>query len=182
MQKQDFATLIQTIVVSFLVCIVSLVGLTQPSLSAPLPSLPVAMVGQGLLSFPGSRPSNLGVIEGHLIPCPQSPNCVSSQSNDLNHAIAPLSYDTEPAVAFSNLKRVIQDLPRTKIVQAADNYLYVEFTSAFMGFVDDVEFYLDPEAKTIQVRSASRLGESDLGVNRQRIETLRSQLNALQAG
>ena len=77
---------------------------------------------------------------------------------------------------MANLKQVVQAMPRTKIVKETNNYLYVEFASKLMGFVDDVEFYLDNDAQTIQVRSASRLGESDLGVNRQRIEEIRAQL------
>ncbi len=78
---------------------------------------------------------------------------------------------------MAKLKGVIQSLPRTKIIAETDNYLYAEFTSAMMGFVDDVEFYVDEAAKVIHVRSASRLGQSDLGVNRKRVESLRAELN-----
>jgi uncharacterized protein (DUF1499 family) len=67
-------------------------------------------------------------------------------------------------------------MERTTIIEATDSYLYAEFKSKLMGYVDDVEFYLDPAANVIQVRSASRLGQSDLGVNRQRIETIRQKL------
>jgi uncharacterized protein (DUF1499 family) len=102
---------------------------------------------------------------------------VSSQSRDLSHAIPPLTFHSKPEVAFAHLKAVIESLPRTTVIQSTPNYLYVEFTSTLMGFVDDVEFYLNPDASAIQVRSASRLGESDLGVNRQRIETVRTLLN-----
>lgn len=137
-------------------------------------------IGTGNISiFAGSRPDNLGVQEGRLAPCPASPNCVSSYSQDAEHNIAPLTYNYAPEEAIANLKTVINSLERTKIVEETNNYLYAEFTSKLMGFVDDVEFYLDPEAKVIQVRSASRLGESDLGVNRQRIETIRGKLNEL---
>ena len=80
---------------------------------------------------------------------------------------------------MAKLKGAIESLGKTKIITATDNYLYAEFTSALMGFVDDVEFLVDDGAKVIQVRSASRLGESDLGVNRKRIETIRTQLNQL---
>jgi uncharacterized protein (DUF1499 family) len=76
---------------------------------------------------------------------------------------------------MAKLKAVIDSLERTKVVTATDDYLYVEFTSALMGFVDDVEFYFDPSTPgQLQVRSASRLGQSDLGVNRKRIETIRA--------
>ncbi len=131
-------------------------------------------VGTGSSIFAGSRPDNLGVVEGKLAPCPSSPNCVSTSSQDAEHGIAPLTYNSTPEEAMANLKRIINSLERTNIVEETDNYLYAEFSSKLMGFVDDVEFYLDPEANVIQVRSASRLGESDLGVNRQRIETIRA--------
>jgi len=126
--------------------------------------------------FAGKRPNNLGVKNGKLAPCPNSPNCVSSQSSDVGHAIAPLSYNSTPEQAIAKLKSVIQSLPRTKIITESKDYLYAEFKSALMGFVDDVEFYLDRKANVIQVRSASRLGQSDLGVNRKRIETIRAKL------
>ncbi|WP_193196150.1 DUF1499 domain-containing protein [Nostoc sp. MG11] len=126
--------------------------------------------------FAGKRPSNLGVNNGKLAPCPNSPNCVSSQSSDATHQIAPL-ITSNPESAIATLKGIIKSLPRTKIITESKDYLYAEFKSALMGFVDDVEFYLDRKANVIQVRSASRLGQSDLGVNRQRIETIRAQLN-----
>jgi uncharacterized protein (DUF1499 family) len=126
--------------------------------------------------FAGKRPNNLGVSSGKLAPCPSSPNCVSSQSSDASHSIAPLTYSSNPEQAIAKLKSVIESLPRTKIITESKDYLYAEFKSALMGFVDDVEFYLDRKANVIQVRSASRLGQSDLGVNRKRIETIRTKL------
>lgn len=130
--------------------------------------------------FAGNRPTNLGVRAGKLAPCPQTPNCVCSQSLD-THKIEPLTYSSTPTEAFADLKRVIQNLERTEIISETDNYLYVEFTSAIMRFVDDVEFYLDDRAKVIHVRSASRLGQSDLGVNRKRVESIRTKLQALKS-
>ena len=130
--------------------------------------------------FAGTPPTNLGVQSGQLAPCPATPNCVSSQSKDAEHAIEPFTYSSASGKAFADLKTVIQSLDRTKVITERPDYLYAEFTSAIMGFVDDVEFYLDAGAKVIHVRSASRLGESDLGVNRQRIETIRTELNDLQ--
>ena len=134
-------------------------------------SLPV-----GFLHFSGSRPANLGASNGKLAACPATPNCVSSQVQDAAHAIAPLSYTSAPEPAFDKLKSIVRSLPRTQIITETDSYLYAEFTSKLMGFVDDVEFSLDPAAKVIQVRSASRLGESDLGVNRDRIQAIRAAL------
>ncbi len=129
--------------------------------------------------FTGKKPSNLGVRDGKLAPCPSTPNCVCSQSEDAEHKIEPLTYKSTPQVAFTQLKQAIESQPRTKIITQSPNYLYAEFTSAIMKFVDDVEFYLDEDAKVIHVRSASRLGQSDLGVNRKRIETIRAKLQEL---
>ena len=126
--------------------------------------------------FAGKRPENLGVRDGKLASCPNSPNCVSSQSLDAVHKIAPLTYNSTPEKALADLKSILQSLPKTKIITESADYLYAEFTSALMGFVDDVEFYFDPSGNVIHVRSASRLGQSDLGVNRKRIETIRAKL------
>jgi uncharacterized protein (DUF1499 family) len=130
-----------------------------------------------IMVFAGKRPNNLGVNNGKLAPCPNSPNCVSSQSTDAVHQIAPLTFTSTPEAAIANLKSIIESLPKTQIISESPDYLYAEFKSALLGFVDDVEFYLDRNANVIQVRSASRLGQSDLGVNRQRIETIRAKLN-----
>ncbi|OCR02658.1 hypothetical protein BCD67_15850 [Oscillatoriales cyanobacterium USR001] len=134
---------------------------------------------EGKTIFAGQRPTNLGIQSGQLAPCPSSPNCVSSFSQTTEHKIEPLTYNSTPAEVMAKLKKVIQSLERTKIITETDNYLYAEFTSALMGFVDDVEFLLDEGKKVIQVRSASRLGDSDFGVNRQRIETIRINLNKI---
>ena len=135
-----------------------------------------------LFSFSGTRPANLGVDQGKLSPCPNTPNCVSSQSSDLDkqHKIDPLTYRSTSTEAMLNLKSVIQSMERTKIITETSDYLYAEFTSGLMGFVDDVEFYLDPNANIIHVRSASRLGQSDLGVNRKRVEAIRAKLAELE--
>lgn len=122
--------------------------------------------------FAGKRPNNLGVKEGKLAPCPGTPNCVSSQSDQSQSQVEPL-----PAVSMSQLRSVIEGMERTKVIEQNETYLYAEFTSKLMGFVDDVEFFLDSEQNAIQVRSASRLGQSDLGVNRQRVEMIRAQLS-----
>ncbi|MCW6037590.1 DUF1499 domain-containing protein [Spirulina subsalsa FACHB-351] len=122
--------------------------------------------------FAGKRPTNLGVKDGKLAPCPNSPNCVNSQSDQTPAKIAPL-----PAVPMSQLRQVIEGMERTTIIEATDNYLYAEFKSKIMGYVDDVEFYLDANANVIHVRSASRLGQSDLGVNRKRVEAIRAALS-----
>jgi uncharacterized protein (DUF1499 family) len=128
----------------------------------------------------GVRPSNLGVRDGKLAPCPSSPNCVSSQSTDPEHAVEPLRFTGTAPDASARLKRIIAAMPRTALVSEAADYLHVEFTSFIFRFVDDVEFFVDERSGTIHVRSASRLGRSDLGVNRKRIEAIRSAWNAPQ--
>ena len=152
--------------------------LPQPANATP--TTPMHLAALPLISnlMKGQRPNTLGVKNGKLTSCPQSPNCVVSQGEeDAEHAIAPLPYSGDRSSAMARLIAVVQAMPRTEIIQQTDNYLYAEFTSQLMGFVDDVEFYLPDAAGVIHVRSASRLGESDLGVNRQRIEAIRSQLN-----
>lgn len=124
----------------------------------------------------GARPSNLGAQEGWLAACPISPNCVSSQSTDVIHRIEPLAYKSSKDQAYAELKSVIQSMKLAKIVKETDYYIHAEFRSAVMRFVDDVEFRFDEDAKLIQVRSASRVGYSDLGVNRRRIESIRAEL------
>lgn len=128
----------------------------------------------------GTKPSNLGVATGQLLACPSTPNCVNSQSLDAEHKITPLSYNSTAEDAFKTLKTVVRSFKQSTIERETDNYIYAEFTIPVVGFVDDVEFLLDKEAKVIHVRSASRLGESDLGVNRKRIETIRAKFNQLQ--
>jgi uncharacterized protein (DUF1499 family) len=128
--------------------------------------------------FSGKRPNDLGVGNGRFKPPPSSPNAVSSQAQDASHAIAPLSYNGLPAAAMDALIDVVKSTPRARIVSRTNDYLYAEYESALMGFVDDVEFWLDPNTKVIHVRSASRLGYSDFGVNRARIEDIRRRFSA----
>jgi uncharacterized protein (DUF1499 family) len=114
--------------------------------------------------------------EGRLLPCPSSPNCVSSQAQDSSQRVDPLRPPGDPGDAMSILRRVVEALPRTRIVTATDTYLHAECRSRIFRFVDDLDFLLDPEEGVVQVRSASRLGHSDLGVNRRRVEAIREAL------
>jgi uncharacterized protein (DUF1499 family) len=109
----------------------------------------------------------------HLLPCSSTPNCVSTLSSDEQHAIAPLRYQRSRAEAKEALKGAVLSLPRTKLIEEDDSYVHFEFTSLLLRFVDDVEFVFDEESKTIHFRSASRVGYSDLGVNRRRMEEIR---------
>jgi uncharacterized protein (DUF1499 family) len=130
-----------------------------------------------ILGCSAYRPLNLGITDGKLSPCPDSPNCVSSQSSDKRHFIEPLRYEGTEQEAMQRLIDVIQGMKRCRIITIEDRYIHAEFTSAFFRFVDDVEFYFDSEAKIIDMRSASRIGYSDFGVNRQRMEKIRSLFN-----
>ena len=127
-----------------------------------------------VLSIFSKRPSNLGLVDGRLRACPNSPNCVCTRATDEEHRIEPFRFAGSAAEALERLKQVIGALPRTKIVTASDDYMHVEFTTLVMRFVDDVEFTVDEKTRTIHFRSASRVGYSDLGVNRRRMEAIRA--------
>lgn len=121
----------------------------------------------------GTRPDNLGVKDGKLASCPASPNCVVSQGADADHAVEPIAYTTDRETALKNLVDIVGVVPRTEIVEQRDDYILARSESRLMGFVDDTEFYLPKGEKVIHARAAARLGESDLGVNRRRIEQVR---------
>lgn len=123
-----------------------------------------------LTACAGEPPQNIGVTEGRLSPCPESPNCVSSFENSEEHSIAPL------AANLDQIQQVLLGMDEANIVEVSNGYLYAEFTSRIMGYVDDVEFLTDSTGNLTHVRSASRLGHSDLGANRKRIEAIRESL------
>ena len=120
---------------------------------------------------------NLGINNSRLTPCPKTPNCVNSQVDSEKHYIQPIHYAGTQQEAHDRLLQILESEKRTKILTAQDNYIRAEFTSALFRFVDDVEFYFPEEqadGTVIHVRSASRVGYSDLGANRKRIERIRS--------
>ena len=120
------------------------------------------------------RPDSLGVTNGRLTPCPDSPNCVSTfATNDL-HGIAPMPYGGETAVAHAAILATLESLPRITLITNEPTYIHAEARSATWRFIDDVEFYFDETAGLIHFRSASRLGYSDAGVNRARMEQIRA--------
>ena len=127
-----------------------------------------SMLGQ---SSQSGQPT--GLVSGRLAPCPAKPNCVSSEAGeDADHQIAPLDYaGTNPQAAWAEIQQVIAELGG-EITLAGDAYLAATFTSSLFRFVDDVECRLDPLKEQIQIRSASRVGHSDLGVNRKRVEAI----------
>jgi uncharacterized protein (DUF1499 family) len=128
-----------------------------------------------LFSCAGVRPEGLGVKNGRLAICPSKPNCVSSDDAGA-HAVAPFQLAVSSADAWSMARAAVTALPRTKIIMQTDDYLHAECSSAIFGFVDDLELHLRPDKNAIALRSAARLGYSDLGVNRRRVENLRKVL------
>jgi uncharacterized protein (DUF1499 family) len=131
-----------------------------------------------LLRCSGGRPPNLGVVNGKLSACPNSPNCVSSQTTDKKHYIEPLHYQDTLREARRRLISVLNSMARTRIVTIKKDYIHAEFTSRIFRFVDDVEFYFDHDGKTVHLRSASRTGYYDLGANRKRVEAIRKKFES----
>jgi len=127
---------------------------------------------------------NVGIVDGRLRPCPDAPNCVSSEAGGARGAFVVPPFASPPVgaeAADDPLERVRDALaaePRTTIVEEADGYLRAEARSAVFGFVDDVEVRWDRGANVVHVRSASRLGYGDMGVNRNRIDRLRAALGS----
>jgi uncharacterized protein (DUF1499 family) len=109
-----------------------------------------------------------------LSPCPNSPNCVSSQSTDSARFIEPLRYTGRLADARQKLIDLLENSKRTRLISVETDYIHAEFRSLILNFVDDVEFYFSSEDPIVHVRSASRTGYYDFGVNRRRVERLRA--------
>jgi len=129
--------------------------------------------------FDWRRPANLGAVDGHLAPPRRTPNCVSSQADpaDAEHYIAPLAFKGTVVEAMTAAKRAVESMERSRIVSAERNYLYAEYRSKLLGYVDDLELLYDEQSGVFHVRSASRLGRKDFGVNRKRVEDLRTKLS-----
>ena len=134
------------------------------------------MILVSLLSLSGKRPVKLGIHGGALAPCPNSPNCVSSDASKTLHRLEPFLLKQSPEEAWSTVRAAVESIPRVAIITDTGDYLHAECSSALMGFVDDLELHLRDERGEIAVRSASRLGYGDLGVNRRRVEALRQDL------
>lgn len=137
----------------------------------------------GLLQ--GKVPADLGVRQGKLKSLSSTNNSVSSQADLYQEhpqrkyaSIAPLAVRGDGPATIARLQGIVQGMDGAKLITTAPDYLYAQYTTRLMNYVDDVEFWFDPGNNVIQVRSASRLGESDLGVNRKRIEEVRAALTA----
>ena len=115
---------------------------------------------------------DIGLNDGRLAPCPNRPNCVVSQGGDKRHHIDPIAYEGEKSAAVELIQQVVQGLAGIRIAAQTEDYLHVEFRSKMMGFVDDVEFFF-PDSAVIHMRSAYRVGYSDFGANRKRLEKIR---------
>jgi len=127
--------------------------------------------------FAGGRPTDLGYHNGYLKPASSKPNSVNSQAAPGNYAaIAPIPVQGDALAFFARVVKVVSAQKGARIIQQTPSYVYAEFTSPLMGYVDDVEFALDADRGLVHLRSASRLGYSDLGANRKRIEAIRAQL------
>jgi uncharacterized protein (DUF1499 family) len=125
--------------------------------------------------FSWKRPDNLGVKDGRLAPPKTTPNCVSSQADpaDAEHYIAPIRFKGAAAEAIGAARKAVEGMQDATVIRQEGGYLYAEFRTQLMRFVDDVEFASDEKAGLIHVRSASRLGRRDFGVNRARVEAIR---------
>jgi uncharacterized protein (DUF1499 family) len=132
------------------------------------------------IAFGVPAPRNLGVRDGQLLPCPDTPNCVSTQApnSDAEHFMPAIPYASDASFAMTQILRSVSSMPRATIVKQDDGYLHAEFRSPTMGFPDDVEFYIDDANKLIHFRSAARLGRGDMGVNRQRMTELSEKIKA----
>lgn len=136
------------------------------------------VTAKGDTVFSWKRPDNLGVKDGRLAPPKRSPNCVSSQADpaDAEHYVAPIPFKGGAPEAMAAVRKAVESMPGATVIRQDGNYLYAEFRTKIMRFVDDVEFLYDEKAGLIHVRSASRLGRRDFGVNRARVEAIRSRV------
>lgn len=122
------------------------------------------------------RPDTLGLRHGRLAACPNKPNCVSSQSDDPAHVVEPLSYEGPREAAIRRVRAILAADPRATIITEDADYLHAEYQATI--FVDDVEFHFPADAPRVDIRSASRVGHSDLGANRRRVEAIRVAFSA----
>ena len=147
-------------------------------------SLALLVVAAGQLGWlQGAPPADLGVRDGRLKPPSNTENSVSSQAAFYpDHpqrqyaGIAPLAVQGNGAATVARIKTIVQGMAGAEVIKSDADYLYAQFTTKWMKFVDDVEFWFDPASGVIHVRSASRVGRGDLGVNRKRIEAVRAAL------
>jgi uncharacterized protein (DUF1499 family) len=152
---------------------VSLRSLARAAAAAGLLALLLAAAGLAIGGCESARmETDMGLVDGRLRPCPKTPNCVCSE--DPAAAVAPLAFEGDPARAFADLVAFLLREPRVELARVEPTYVHAVFRTRLFRFRDDVELRLDPAASVIHVRSASRVGRSDLGANRRRVESLRA--------
>ena len=137
------------------------------------------VAGMFVLASCGGAMPKLGIDSGKLKPCPDTPNCVSSLAADTQHFIEPILVSADPDETREIILKTLDEFSRVKVTETQPNYIRAEFTSMIFRFVDDVEFYFptsESEVVRIDIRSASRVGSSDLGVNRKRMEAIRDKI------
>ena len=137
----------------------------------------ILLFGSILSSCSDEKLPLVGIRESRLTPCPDSPNCISSQGSDSAYTVEPLTYDSEAEKIIADLKVVVGSMKGATLVSESAAYLHVEFQSDVFRFIDDVEFMVDDMAKVVHVRSASRVGYYDFGINRKRLEKIRQAWN-----
>ena len=133
----------------------------------------LVICGLKLLSLGAKRPDNLGVQNGLLASCPDSPNCVSSQATSAGQLMPPITFTGDADRVIELLQTIMTQMGGVNVVLFDANYLYCESRTPFFGFVDDIEFLVDREESMIHFRSAARVGYDDLGVNRRRMNVVR---------
>ena len=140
-----------------------------------LSRLLILIVSAALVSCSSStQPDNVGKDMTTPSACPDSPNCVSTKSTDKEHSIENIKYTSTLEDANQRIIEIINSMKRTKIVVSKPSYIYATFTTKLFKFVDDVEIFFDDSLKVIHFRSASRVGYSDMGLNRKRMEEVRN--------
>lgn len=155
-------------------------------LIAVLVLIAAAVLAGQLGMLQGKPPSDLGVREGKLKAPAKTPNSVTSQAalypdhprRDFAQ-IAPLALKGDGAATMARVKTIVEGMRGARVIKTEPGYLYAQFTTPLMKFVDDTEFWFDAAAGVVQVRSASRIGQGDQGLNRARIESIRAQLAAM---
>ena len=137
--------------------------------------LPCTLLGVILFSgCVGSPPEDLGPAGGMFLPCPNSPNCVSTHDDDARHAMKPLPFLGTKEESRARVLKILNEMKRTRIVKEKETYLHAECMTAVFRFVDDVEFYFDDKNQVVHYRSASRVGYYDFGMNRKRMKAFAS--------
>lgn len=137
------------------------------------------LISRKLVEIASPLPDNLGVNDGKLAPCPETPNCVSTQANDPEHRLEPIPFTAPVNEVRSTLAEILGSLPRTYIATISSNYIHGVSRSRVFGFIDDTEIYIDEESNLIHIRAAARLGQGDFGVNRERAEEISAKFRQL---